>query len=46
MEGYLDLCGVNALVLKPYPGDLKHCRSCTTASEDELKESPKRVSQK
>jgi hypothetical protein len=29
-----------------YPGDLDHCRSCTPAPEDELKESPKHVRQK
>jgi hypothetical protein len=32
--------------LTPYPGDLNHCRNCTTASEDGLKESPKHVRQK
>jgi hypothetical protein len=28
------------------PGDLDHCRNCTPASEDGLKESPKHVRQK
>jgi hypothetical protein len=28
------------------PADLNHCRSCTPASEDRLKESPKHVRQK
>jgi hypothetical protein len=32
--------------LTPYPGDLNHSRSCTPASEDELKESPEHVRQK
>jgi hypothetical protein len=32
--------------LKPYPKDLNHCRSCTPASEDGLKESPKHVRKK
>jgi hypothetical protein len=38
--------GVSARVLKPYPGDLNHCRSCIPASEDGLKEIPKHVRQK
>jgi hypothetical protein len=38
--------GVSARALTPYPGDLNHCRSCTPASEDGLKESPKHVRQK
>jgi hypothetical protein len=38
--------GVRARALTPYPGDLNHCRSCTPASEDGLKESPKHVRQK
>jgi hypothetical protein len=29
----------------PYPADLNHGRSCTPASEDGLKESPKHVRQ-
>jgi hypothetical protein len=29
--------------LTPYPGNLNHCRNCTPASEDGLKESPKHV---
>jgi hypothetical protein len=33
----------NAQALTPYPGDLNHCRICTPASEDGLKESPKHV---
>jgi hypothetical protein len=37
--------GVSDRALSPYPGDLNHCRSCTPASEDELK-SPKYVRQK
>jgi hypothetical protein len=32
--------------LTPDPGDLNHCRSCTPASEERLKESPKHVRQK
>jgi hypothetical protein len=32
--------------LTPYPADLNHCRICTPASEDGLKESPKHVRQK
>jgi hypothetical protein len=32
--------------LTPYPGDFNHCRSCTAASEDGLKVSPKHVGQK
>jgi hypothetical protein len=36
--------GVSALT--PYPGGSNHGRSCTAASEDELKESPKHVRQK
>jgi hypothetical protein len=35
-----------ARALTPYSGDLNHCRSCTPASEDGLKESPKHVGQK
>jgi hypothetical protein len=38
--------GVNGRALTPYPGDLNHCRSCTPASEDGLKEGPKHVRQK
>jgi hypothetical protein len=38
--------GVSARSLTPYPGDLNHCRSCTSASEDGLKESPKHVRHK
>jgi hypothetical protein len=38
--------GVSARAPTPYPGDLNHCRNCTPASEDGLKESPKRVRQK
>jgi hypothetical protein len=38
--------GVTVLALTPYPADLNHCRSCTPASEDGLKESPKHVRQK
>jgi hypothetical protein len=38
--------GVSARALTPYPADLNHCRSCTPASEDGLKESPKHVRQK
>jgi hypothetical protein len=38
--------GVSARALTPYPGDLNHCRSCTPASEDGLKESPNHVRQK
>jgi hypothetical protein len=38
--------GVSARALTPYPGDLNHCRKCTPASEDGLKESPKHVRQK
>jgi hypothetical protein len=34
------------VALTPYPGDLNHCRICTPASEDGLKESPKHVRQK
>jgi hypothetical protein len=32
--------------LTPYQEDLNYCRSCTPASEDGLKESPKHVRQK
>jgi hypothetical protein len=32
-----------AEALTPYLGDLNHCRNCTLASEDGLKESPKHV---
>jgi hypothetical protein len=32
--------------LTPYPGDLNHCRSCTPATEDGLKESPKHARHK
>jgi hypothetical protein len=39
-------CGARARALTPYPADLNHCRSCTPASEDGLKESPKHVRQK
>jgi hypothetical protein len=38
--------GVSARALAPYSGDLNHCRSCTPASEDGLKESPKDLRQK
>jgi hypothetical protein len=38
--------GVSARALTPYPGDLNRCRSCTPASENGLKESPKHVRQK
>jgi hypothetical protein len=38
--------GVSARALKPYPEDFNHCRNCTPASEDGLKESPKHVRQK
>jgi hypothetical protein len=38
--------GVSARALISYPGDLNHCRNCTPASEDGLKESPKNVRQK
>jgi hypothetical protein len=33
--------GVSARTLTPEPRDLDHCRSCTPASEDGLKENPK-----
>jgi hypothetical protein len=35
-----------ALTQTPHPADLNHSRSCTPASEDGLKESPKHVRQK
>jgi hypothetical protein len=38
--------GDSARALTPYSADLNHCRSCTPASEDGLKESPKHVRQK
>jgi hypothetical protein len=38
--------GVIARALTPHPGDLNHCRICTPAPEDWLKESPKNVRQK
>jgi hypothetical protein len=38
--------GVSARALTPYPGDFKHFVSCTSTSEDGLKESPKHVRQK
>jgi hypothetical protein len=38
--------GVRARALTPYPGVLNHCRICTPASEDGLKERPKHVRQK
>jgi hypothetical protein len=38
--------GVSARALTPYPADLNRCRSCTPASEDGLKESPKHVRNK
>jgi hypothetical protein len=38
--------GISAQTLTPYPADLNHCRNCTPASEDGLKESPKHVRQK
>jgi hypothetical protein len=33
--------GVSARALTPYPEDFNHCRSCTPAYEDGLKENPK-----
>jgi hypothetical protein len=36
----------SAGALTPYPGDYNHCRICTPASEDGLKESPKHVRKK
>jgi hypothetical protein len=38
--------GVSTRALTPYSGDLNHFLSCTTAFEDELKESLKHVRQK
>jgi hypothetical protein len=38
--------GVSARALTPFLGDWNHCRICTPASEDGLKESPKQVRQK
>jgi hypothetical protein len=38
--------GVSTWALTPYPADLNNCRSCTPASEDGLKESPKHVRQR
>jgi hypothetical protein len=38
--------GARIRALTPYPGDLNHCRSCISASEDGLKESSKHVRQK
>jgi hypothetical protein len=38
--------GVSSRALTPHPGDLNHCRSCTSASEDGLQGSPKHVRQK
>jgi hypothetical protein len=38
--------GVIARELTPYQGDWNHCRSCTPASEDGLKEGPEHVRQK
>jgi hypothetical protein len=38
--------GVSARALTPYTVDFNHCRSCTPASENGLKESPKHVRQK
>jgi hypothetical protein len=38
--------GFSARALTPYPADLNHCRICTPASEDGLKERPNLVSQK
>jgi hypothetical protein len=35
--------GVSAQALTPFPGNLNHCRSCTPASEDGLREIPKYV---
>jgi hypothetical protein len=35
-----------AEALTPYPGGLNHCRSCTPAYEDGLKELPRLVKQK
>jgi hypothetical protein len=37
---------VSARTLTLYPADLNHCRNCTPASEDGLKESPKHVRRK
>jgi hypothetical protein len=38
--------GASARALTPYTENLNHCRICTPASEDGLKESPKHVRQK
>jgi hypothetical protein len=38
--------GVSARSVTAYPGHLNHCRSCTPAAEDGLKESPKHLRQK
>jgi hypothetical protein len=38
--------GVSARALTPYAEYLNYCRSCTPASEDGLKESPKHIRQK
>jgi hypothetical protein len=38
--------GSSLLGMVSAPGDLNHCRSCTPACEDGLKESPKHVMQK
>jgi hypothetical protein len=38
--------GISAQALTPYSGDLNHCRNCTPASEDGIKESLKNVRQK
>jgi hypothetical protein len=37
--------GVSARALTPYPEELTHCRNCTLASEDGLKENPEHVRQ-
>jgi hypothetical protein len=42
----LSFSSIMAQTLTPYPGDLNHCRSCTPASDNGLKESPKHVRQK
>jgi hypothetical protein len=38
--------GISVQALTPYPADLNHCRICTPASEDGLKESLKHARQK
>jgi hypothetical protein len=37
--------GVSARALTPYPVNFNHCRNCTPASEDGVKESAKHVRQ-